>query len=203
MEQKSILDSVSEHDVVTVFNPLSDAFIGKVARSVVSSAARQSVQTGNGEADAFVQGLNRGISNGGHLSMAHVQQQVVLKPGQSVRMPGDIARVIVRQLVKEMMQREGAKRQMADPATFMEYEQRVVLNHENMLSNLSLESVEERLQRQLDDLNKIPEVAKDVENEQAFPTEQPSSDTGAVARDGEKPVTAARKSPGRPREQAN
>jgi len=178
MEQKSILEGITEHDVVTVHNPLSDKFVGKVARSVVTRRPGNPQQhTGNSTADAFLNGIQSGIVQGGHQSMAHVQQTIEFKAGQTLRLPGDVARVVVRQIVKEMMQRSKQKKLMADPHAFMECERRVVLNHESMLSNLSVETVEERLQRQLNEMNPTHNI-KAEENEQAFPTEQPRSFNG-------------------------
>lgn len=186
MEQKTILEGITEHDVVTVHNPLSTPFDAKVARSVVAPRHNINNQpTGNGAADAFMQGLQGGIARGGHQSISHVQQTITLKPGQTLRLPGDVALVVVRQLVKEMMQRQKAKKLMADPHMFMEYERKVVLNHESMLSNLNIETAQERLNRQLEELNSTPQATNEVaKDEQPFPTEQHNSTGGDTAASG-------------------
>lgn len=172
MQQKSILENVSEHDVVTVHNPLDTVFVGKVARSVVAPSRPQLTQTGNPNADAYIAGIQQAIGKGGHTSMQHVQQSIEFKPGQTMRLPGEAAVVIVRQIVKEIMQREKASKRMADPVAIMEYEKRVVLDHASMLSNLSVETAEQRLQRQLNELNPVTETKDVGTDEQAFPTEQ-------------------------------
>src|SRR5688572_3901001 len=105
MEQKSILEGITEHDVVTVHNPLSDAFEVTIARTVTVPNRPQAMATGNAAADAFVNGLQNSIASGGHLPQAHVQQKIKFEAGQTLRLPGDVARVAVRQIVKEMMQR--------------------------------------------------------------------------------------------------
>jgi len=177
MEPRSILAGVNEHDVVTVHNPLDTEFTGRVARSVVTRAqSSPQHQTGNSQADAFLSQ----IKPDGPGSVAHVQQQIVLQPGQTMRMPGDVARVVVRQLVKELMQRKGAKKRMADPMAVMQFEKEVVLDHQNMLENMSVESAEQRLTRQLDELNDTPQGAEKVAaSEPAFPTEpEPAADAG-------------------------
>lgn len=183
MEQKSILENTTEHDVVEVKSPFDDKFTVLVARSVVAPTPRQHNQpTGHQAADAFLQGIQSGISKGGHTSMAHVQQQIVFEPHQSMRLPGDVARVAVNQMVRKYMQDQaryekkskGEKTHammMADPHAYMEVEKMIVINSESMLTNMSTESVEERLQRQLDELNQKDVAVDAVQEETAFPTE--------------------------------
>lgn len=201
MEPKSILEHIGEHDVVTVHNPMSDDFTWPVATSVVARPNRSANQTGNSGADAFMSGLNSGIDAGGHVSMMHTSYPIEVKSGQTMRMPGDIAKVFVRHLVKEMMQRMGDKKRMADPHAVMEYERKVVLNHKSMLDNLSLETAEEKVTRQLAELNATDKVEVEQESEQAFP--EIGADTGAVAPGGEEPSEPARRGPGRPRAKAD
>lgn len=190
MEPTSILESVTEHDVVTVKNPFDEPFIAKVARSVVGNRpGAHNAPTGNSSADAFLQGIQAGISRGGHQSVSHVQQNLSFQPQQILRLPGDVARVVVNQMVREYMQRQSRKIKtqtkaknvamlMADPQAYMEVEKLIVQGSESMLSDLSVETVEQRLDRQLKELNQIPETNDlKVEDEQAFPTE--SGDSGA------------------------
>lgn len=198
MEKKSILEDITEHDVVEVKNPFNEVFKVKVARSVVAPARQQNVQTGHSEADAFMRGIQSGISKGGHTSMVHVQQEIVFNPNQSMRLPGDVARVAVNQMVREYMQRQSRAHKkenklksnailIADPHAYMEVERMIVKNSESMLENMSVESVEERLKRQLDELNGIPEVQDAHTEEHAFPTE-----TGNASPTGEANTQRAR-----------
>lgn len=182
MEQKSILQDITEHDVVEVQNPFDDIFVVKVARSVVAPHRQNPIQTGNSVADAFVQGLQQSISKGGHSPIAHVQQEISFAPNQSMKLPGDVAKTAVNQMVRELLQRQsraakkasGAKNHsmlMADPTAYMEAERTIVKNSRSMLDNMSVETVEQRLQRQLDELNNTQEVTEDAAAEPEFPTE--------------------------------
>lgn len=188
MEPTSILENITEHDVVTVKNPFDELFEAKIARSVITRRPNNyTPPTGNSAADAFTQNIQNGISAGGHQSMAHVQQKLPLQPGQILRLPGDVARVVVNQIVREYMQRQSRQQKektkaknvamlMADPEAYMTVERMVVQHSESMLSDLSVETVEQRLDRQLNDLNKTPETVDKLEakNEQPFPTEAAS-----------------------------
>lgn len=193
MEQKSILQDITEHDVVEVQNPFDEVFIVRVARSVVAPRQQNPVQTGNSVADAFVQGLQQGIARGGHSSIAHVQQEIPFQPNQSMKLPGDVAKTAVNQMVREYLQRQaraakkasGAKNHsmlMADPTAYMEVERMIVKNSKSMLDSMSVESVEERLKRQLDELNNTQEGTTDAAIEPEFPTETaPKSASGNPA----------------------
>lgn len=180
-EQKSILDNTSEHDVVEVQNPFDEEFIVKVARSVVvTPSTRPNQPTGHQGADAFMQGIQAGIAKGGHTPMAHVQQEIPFGPKQSMKLPGDVAKVAVNQMVRKYMQDQAraAKKankeknhamMMADPTAYMEVERLIVKNSQSMLTNLSVESIEDKLKRQIDDLNGDSGTVEDVQEEQAFP----------------------------------
>lgn len=180
MEPKSILENTSEHDVVEVKNPFDEVFVVKIARSVVVSPSRQNQPTGHQGADAFMQGIQAGITGGGHTSMAHVQQEIKFEAKQSMRLPGDVAKVAVNQMVREYMQRTAREAKkankekshammMADPNAYMDVERLIVKNSESMLTNLSVETIEEKLKRQIDDLNGADEVVETPQEEQAFP----------------------------------
>lgn len=187
MEQKSILQDITEHDVVEVQNPFDEVFIVRVARSVVTPHRQNPIQTGNSVADAFVQGLQQSISKGGHSSIAHVQQEIPFQPKQSMKLPGDVAKTAVNQMVREYLQRRARKVKeqkklksqvmlMADPTAYMEVERMIVKNSKSMLDSMSVETVEERLQRQLDELNNTQEGTQDgTESEPEFPTETGAS----------------------------
>lgn len=182
-EKKSILEDITEHDVVEVQNPFDEIFVVKIARSVVAPARPvQNNPTGHRDADSFMQGIQAGIAKGGHTSMAHVQQEIPFNPRQSMKLPGDVARVAVNQMVREYMQRESRAHKkenklkmhpilIADPHAFMQVERLIVKNSKSMLENMSIENVEERLKRQLDELNSTPEVQDAHTEELAFPTE--------------------------------
>lgn len=168
------LKKIGEFDVVTVHNPLSDDWTGKVARSVPAVLAEGPVEQIAREKYGVT------LTNPNSSTLKHVNQTVSIKSGQSLRIPGPLARVLVTQLVKEMMQREGKVRGIANPDVFQKYVDRVVVDQSSMLGEVSSESIEDKLQKELDDLN------KDDQHEEAFPDaeqapESDSSDGGGEA----------------------
>ena len=146
-ENKSLVDTFTEYDIIEVFNPLSDDFEGKVATSVVSTDA---------PVDKTIERM--GLRNNFHPTQNHVVNIVVIPAGQSKKMPGHVARVIVTQLVNEIMQREGAVKQMGDKALRIKYEEMVVLDSAKYQQEENIITAEERFQRQLDELNKTTEI---------------------------------------------
>jgi len=147
-EPKSLLANVGEFDVVAVHNPLSTDFTGKVARSIPAASRRTAID--NYAREKY--GIE--LVNQDRTAMEHVQQTITIPSGGTIKMPGTVAQVIVRQLIKEMMQREGARREMSNPQVRQDYEKRVIVNQESMLQDLTTETAEERLQRQLDEMNR-------------------------------------------------
>ena len=105
---KTLVSGLTEYDIVEVFNPLRDDFTATVARSYAHNAPDPTYQHARSQ-------YNVELKNNAHSGKKHVKQTITLPSGKSLKMPGDVARVVVTQLVKEIMQREGFKRQMADP----------------------------------------------------------------------------------------
>lgn len=169
--EKLLLAKVTEYDVVEIHNPLTDDFVGKVARTYahrkndpVYAHAKQQY------------GID--LNNPQHTSKKHVQQTITIPSGKSLKLPGDVAKVIINQLVKEMMQREGFKRQMADPDARRTFEERVVVNKEKLDFSDDIETAEEKLDRQIRELNEEPEKVEETD-EEAFPGTREEADSGA------------------------
>lgn len=194
-ERKSILEGITEHDVVTVKSPFDDPFDVKLARSVTGNRPVASASpTGNPTADSFMGQLNNGIVKGGHDYKVHVQQTITFQPGQVLRLPGDVARVAVNQMVREYMQRVARKQKattkaknvamlMADSTAYMDAEKLIVQHSESLLSSLSVETAEQRLQRQLDELNPQQQTQNvKAEDEQPFPTEPGATNAPSPAK---------------------
>ena len=168
-ENKSLVDTFTEYDIVEVFNPLSTDFEAKVATSVVNP---------NAGVDKTIERL--GLRSNSHPAMSHVVNTVVIPTGQSKKMPGHVARVVVTQLVNEMMQKEGAIKQMGDKALRLPFEERVVLDSAKFQQSEDIITAEERFQRQLDELNKTTEIEV-TKDEQPFATQR--TNTGRVSKD--------------------
>lgn len=155
-ENKSLVDGFTEYDIVEVFNPLSVDFEATVATSVVNP---------NAGIDKTIERI--GLRSNSHPAMSHVQNTVVIPSGQSKKMPGHVARVVVTQLVNEIMQQQGAVKQMGDKALRIPYEEMVVMDSAKFQQSEDIITAEERFQRQLDELNKTTEIEV-TKDEQPF-----------------------------------
>jgi len=168
-ENKSLVDTFTEYDIVEVFNPLSTDFEAKVATSVVNP---------NAGVDKTIERL--GIRNNSHPGQSHVVNTVIIPTGQSKKMPGHVARVVVTQLVNEIMQQQNAIKQMGDKALRLPFEEMVVLDSAKFQQSEDIITAEERFQRQLDELNKTQEVEV-TRDEQPFTAQR--ADTGGASAD--------------------
>ncbi len=157
---KSLLTNLRSHHVVKVFNPLSEDFKWQVARSVSELDTRYVDQT--------IDKLN--LRNDMHPTMKHVSQTVTLPQGKALNLPGDVAQVIVKHLVDEIMNRRGHKSTIGDPDLRREIEEDVILNTEDLRSQLSNLTLEDQLTKQIEDLNResvnseVNEVTDEVES---------------------------------------
>jgi hypothetical protein len=183
-ENKSLVDAFTEYDIVEVFNPLSRDFEGQVATSVVNP---------NAGVDKTIERM--GLRNANHQSQSHVVNKVVIPSGQSKKMPGHVARVVVTQLVNELMQLEGAVKQMGDKTLRIAFEEKVIMDSAKFQQSEDIITAEERFQRQLNELNKTEELEV-TQDEQPFAAQttnpQPAPSTGKAGT-GRSPATASKK----------
>lgn len=126
-----ILQGVGIDKIVTIHNPLDDDFAIMVG---VSKPVEVPVQVSN-PADKGQTKLddsylidNYGISlkNASHQSRKHFTNQSIIKAGKTMNFTGDVAQVAVRQLVDELMQKNGDTKLLADPVKRNQYENQVV-----------------------------------------------------------------------------
>lgn len=160
----SQLAGLGEGTVVTVHNPLPQDFRVQYARSVIQPFAEKESEKFAREKANLEIGKDQGQTN------AHAVQYLVLKAGQSMNLPGDIAQIAVRQLVTYMIgaDHQGqATKPIADPYQRAEYEKRIVLSVKNAADfmNTINQTPQEKTDKQLEDLNppkeedKVPDPA--------------------------------------------
>lgn len=135
MDVKPTLEGASEFEYVTIQNPLSDDFAIKVAQSRPVNMPFEIRQDTSGntsaatrtEADARqIYGIS--LKNNDHPSKKHIINTTVIKAGQTINLKGDEAQVAVRQLVNEIIQREGKSNFMADPHVRQQVEERIIVH---------------------------------------------------------------------------
>lgn len=136
---KPALDGASEYEYITLFNPLSDDFAVRVAQdipvnlpfSIGKDLSGKTAQTTNSERDA-AQTYGLSLKNPDFVGRKHIVNDTIIKAGGTINLKGNEAQVAVRQLVNEIMQREGNTRLMSDPVLRAEVESRVIRNRGNI-----------------------------------------------------------------------
>jgi len=128
------LDGASEYEYVTILNPLTDDFAVRVAQDVPVNmpfaigkdySGKTQPITQNEQDARQVYGL--GLKNPDFIGRKHIVNDTVIRAGETINLKGNEAQVAVRQLVNEILQREGKKRLMADPTLRKEVEDRIIL----------------------------------------------------------------------------
>lgn len=159
---KPMLEGATDYEVVELHNPLAVDFTGIVgitrAVNVPFEIRRDgvtSVSTTTEGDVARTYGLS--LKNPDHKAQGHIQQRVVIPSGKTIRLQGAQAQVIVRQLVNEIMAREGNQLLMADGFARNQVEQQVILRRTgiNEIMDAPLD-VQTQLSNAVDKLNEAP-----------------------------------------------
>lgn len=161
---KPLLDGASQYEYVDLLNPLSVEFIGMfgIERPVNAPVTVSAVQgRGVTKTEQDVR-MNYGLDlrNPDHQGRANAVNRVSIPSGHTARFLGNEAQVVAKQLVNEIMAREGNKLLLADAHARRAVEERIVINRGLVADYLgqSPRSVSEQLQE-----------VKKVEHEEQFP----------------------------------
>lgn len=123
------LEGASEYEFVTILNPLSDDFAVRVAQDIpVNMPVEIRAKTGmiQGSNDV-IRSYGLDLKNPEFQSRKHIINDTIIKAGQTINLKGSEAQVAVRQLVNEMLQRQGNSRLMVDPNLRKEAEDKIIL----------------------------------------------------------------------------
>lgn len=195
-EPGSTLDGASEYEYVTIFNPLDVDFIGQVGQSKPVNVPFQIRRDPNmavvSTSEAAVQ-QNYGLSlkNKDHVAKMPIVNRIVIPSGQTRNVLGNEAQVIVRQLVTEILQREGKKLHLADFHQRRLVEARVIKGRKSVEEILggAPQSVTDQVQRAMNASNE--QFADEAEfpglNDEA---ESQVNDDQSIPRRGRKPKAA-------------
>lgn len=173
------LDGVSEFEYVDILNPLPFEFRGKVAvtrpvnapLTIVASKDAPGV-TKTEQDIKTLYGLD--LRNPDHQGRASIINIVPIKSGTTVRLPGNEAQVIVRQLVTEILAQRGRKLSLADPTARKEVEDEVIQGRGSIAEFMGTRplSVSEQLHNALEESNnEFPEADQASER----PIDEPGS----------------------------
>lgn len=167
---KPLLEGSSSHEYVTILNPLSVDFIGMVGVSGKADVPFRisSPTTATRSESDIARNYGLELKNPSHTGRANVTNRVRIPSGQTIHLTGNEAQVVVRQLVTEILAREGKKLHLADPTARREVEERVVLSRRSVddLLGHGPVSVDAQLAQAVNDLN----TPQEHQIEPEFPT---------------------------------
>lgn len=136
---KSMLDGASQYEYVTILNPLSDDFQIMVAQDIPVNVPFEIRKDNSGKTsfittDESGARLNYGLNlkNPDYQAHRHIHNMAIIPAGQTMNFSGNEAQTALRQLVNELLQREGKRRFLADPFVRREAEMRIVKGRGNI-----------------------------------------------------------------------
>lgn len=170
---KPLVDGLDENYYVEILNPLSVDFMGRVSSSrpadrPLTVVTNKMTPTITQTEDDIRRNYGLNLKNNDHLSQVHFAQTVTIPAGKTIRLPGNEAQVIVRQLVNILMDKEGRKLFKGDSFARREIEDRVVIKQGTMSEFFTTQNV---------DIRGVINEDLHNETEQSFP--------GATQRDSE------------------
>lgn len=196
---KPLLEGVTEYEYVTILNPLSDDFAVRVAQDIPVNMPA-TIRNGTGliqTGQDVVRNYGLDIKNPEFRGRKSIITDTVIKAGQTINLKGNEAQVAVKQLVNEVLQREGNKRLLADPNLRREVEERIVVGR-GMVQDL----MDRNLQTPSAQIDDAIKRSNEVQDEQPFPqlANRPTDeDTAGGDNSGAESRPQERRSPGRPK----
>lgn len=207
---KPLLEGASEYEYVEILNPLPVDFVGLFAvtrpvRAPVRVSQHPSLPSSTKNADDVTRNYGLDLNNQDHPGKANIQSRITIPAGQTMRILGNEAQVIIRQLVNEIMQREGKSLMLADPYQRSLVEAQVVRNRQSVsdLLGTSPVTVHEQIQTAIDksnlaDSEEFPDFKEEHEKAQPVGTGAPAASDPSPS-SGEQAHPPQRRSPGRPK----
>lgn len=200
---KPLLDGASEYEYITILNPLTKDFAVRVAQDVPVNlpidihGKTAMVQNGND----VIRSYGVDLKNPSFQGRQHVFNDTIIRAGTTVNLKGNEAQVAVRQLVNEMMQREGEARKMADPELRREYEEKIIISRGSIQ-----ELMDGRLQTPRNQMDEAIKQSNEVSNgpeEIEFPglaqaTAGTEETSAAIPGTGTNYIPQVKRGPGRP-----
>ena len=135
-DYEAALAGATRDEVVEILNPLTMDFIARVA---VTKTAMMPVRIGRNpsgspfnESDLERSGVTgfRNTDKGG--GVVHIVNDITIPAGTTIRQSGDVAQVIVKQLINAVLQIRGDKHKLADPVSRREVEAEVIISRRPM-----------------------------------------------------------------------
>ena len=167
-----MLQGASEYEYVTILNPLTDDFQVQVAQDVPVSvpfeirkdtSGKTSVATTDERMATLNYGLN--LKNPDHQARKRFHNNAVIKAGQTMNFKGNDAQVVVRQLVNEIMQRNGQGRFLHDPVAREKVEKTIIMARGSVqdLMDSNISSQQQQINQAITASNTSVETIKEPE----------------------------------------
>jgi len=184
-EYEPSLNGATRDEVVEILNPMTFDFMAKVG---VTKTAMTAVRINNPnntsirtEADLAAKGIAgfRNPDKGG--GVVHIANNVPIPAGTTIKQPGDVAQIIVKQLITAVISIRGDKLKISDPETRRQVENEVIVSRRPMSELFGAGgpiTVEEQMKAAVEAAN------KSNSEEQGFPdvTKEPAEMTDAQKR---------------------
>jgi hypothetical protein len=157
LDVKPLLNDATEYEYVEILNPLPVDFVAKFATTRQVRGEVRIVNNPNTptttETEADIR-RNYGLDlrNKDHTGKVNIVSRVTIPAGQTIRVLGNEAQVIVNQLVTEIMQRQKKSLMLADPTQRNIIEQEVIKRRDSVESILGAQprTIQEQLQSAVD-----------------------------------------------------
>lgn len=150
---KPILDGASEYEYVEILNPLSVDFIAKFGvtkqvRGDIRIVKNPETPTITNDESDIRRNYGLDLRNKDHPGKANIISKVTIPAGQTIRVLGNEAQVIVNQLVTEILQRRKKQLMLADPTQRNMVEQEIIKRRDSIESILGSQpkSIQEQLE---------------------------------------------------------
>lgn len=161
---KPTLDGASEYEYVTILNPLSEDFAVRVAMDVPVNlpfnigrdSSGATTQTTLSERDA-AQTYGLSLKNPDFAGRKHIFNDTIIPAGKTINLKGSEAQVAVRQLVNEIMQRNGNARLQSDPVLRRDVEEQIVVRRGSVqeLMDSSFQTPQQQINHALNQSNEV------------------------------------------------
>lgn len=201
---KPLLEGSTEFEYVVLLNPLPYDFVGQVAVTRTVSAPMRVGQPRDGGGltntqDDVTRNYGLDLRNQDVVGRVHITNKVPIPSGQTQRMFGHEAQVILKQLVDVVMSHEGKMIAKGDPFARHEVETRLVISRGSIMDvmNEAPVSVQDQMREAL---AKEEEREFEGAGETTTSTPEASQETGAGNTESTEPV---KRGPGRPKGSGN
>lgn len=192
---RPLLEGATENEYITILNPLTDDFAVRVAQDVpvnMPTIIRSATALVQNEGDV-VRNYGMNLKGKDFVGKKHIVNDTIIKAGQTINLKGNEAQVAVKQLVNEILQREGNTRLSMDPNLRNEIEQRIIIHRGNVQDLMT-----EMLQTPRNQIDEAIRKSNEANNEQR-PIESTSQSPEGSSNSGTESSTQERRAPGRPR----